>query len=338
MVTRRSHFTLAAAAAVAAVALGLYAADQTGLLDALLRVHQQTQTPVAPASPSTAIGGDPVGERVPTGNDAGSKDPVPAPESRQPTGAAVSEATLAQGTDAGADSRPSQGTTTPASRVAFEVATIRLVPPPLPTQVGPWTVSSDRFKAEAASVRDVIAFAEEAMAPQVKGGPEWVDRERYDFDARARVATTGPIRVMLRTLLTERFKLVFHRKIEEATVYTLVVAKSGSKLQDARGGQRNQMSQTRPGHLTFSGFAVPQGLTNVLTGYLGVAVLDETGLSGTYNFSLEFADPRDPRPGQVDALPDLITAVREQLGLELRPTKRWFQVIVIDRIERPSEY
>ena len=120
------------------------------------------------------------------------------------------------------------------------------------------------------------------MAPQVKGGPEWINRERYDFDARAASLAAGPnqLRVMMRTLLAERFKLVVHRDTEEAQVYTLVVARSGSKLENASGGQRGYINWTAPGHATFSENTTLLGLRNVLAGLLDVPVLDETGLSG----------------------------------------------------------
>jgi hypothetical protein len=115
----------------------------------------------------------------------------------------------------------------------------------------------------------------------------------------------------------------------EETVYTLVVAKNGSKLQDAEDRRRDAISwggtyyyPTGPGQVTFSEKTTLRSWTHNLEGVLGAPVVDETGLNGTYTFSLEFTDPRDSRPRQADSPPDLFTAVREQLGLELRATKR----------------
>lgn len=65
-------------------------------------------------------------------------------------------------------------------------------------------------------------------------------------------------------------------------------------------------------------------------------MLDETGLVGSYNFSLEYTDPRDLRPRQADYRPDLLDAVQEQLGLQLQATKGPVEVLVIDHMERPS--
>jgi uncharacterized protein (TIGR03435 family) len=79
------------------------------------------------------------------------------------------------------------------------------------------------------------------------------------------------------------------------------------------------------------------GLINVLSSLLGSPVLDETGLKASYSFSLEFTDPRDPRPRDANSRPDLFTAVQEQLGLKLEAKKGPVEVLLIDHIERPSE-
>jgi uncharacterized protein (TIGR03435 family) len=332
--TRRSHFTVAAVVVVAAATIGLYAARRAGLFEVSLPVQQQTQPQISPASQSPAVSVDPVPERGASGRVAESKD------SKQP--AIVAEATgpfLSRGVDAGAraslriDGKPSQGTS-----LAFEVASIKPVPPPIPTGNGPWRLSEGRFRTERGFVRDVIRFAYGVLPGFVKGGPDWLNREPYDFDARAGNVAAGPdqIRLMLQTLLTERFKLAIHFDTEEATVYTLVVAKDGPKLQNTKGGQAYG-NWTGPGQLTASN-APLASLASILSGQLDNApVLDETGLRGNYDFSFEFTRPRDPRPTQTNSPPDLFTALQEQLGLELRASKRRVEVIVIDHIERPSE-
>jgi uncharacterized protein (TIGR03435 family) len=231
-----------------------------------------------------------------------------------------------------------QVTTTPAARLAFEVASIKQIPPPIPSGGGPWIVTNGRFRAETGFVRGVIGFAYNVLAAQVKGGPDWIDREPYYFDARAENAKAGPdqIRAMLQTLLTDRFKLVVHRDTQQEQVYTLVVGKNGSKLQDAKDGRKNYINWTGPGQVTFTENTTLLGLINILSSLLGSPVLDETGLRGSYNFSLEFTDPRDPRPKQADSPPDLFAAIQEQLGLRLQATKGPVEVVIIDQMERPS--
>jgi uncharacterized protein (TIGR03435 family) len=176
------------------------------------------------------------------------------------------------------------------------------------------------------------------MPTQVKGGPDWLDREPYFVEARAEDPEAGPdqIRLMMETLLKDRFKLAVHRETQQGNVYKLTIGKSGSKLQDAKGGLRNFINWTGPGQVTFTENSTLLGLINVLSSLLGSPVIDETGIIGSHNFSLEFKDPRDLRPRQPDSPPDLLDAVQEQLGLQLQATKAAVEILVIDHMDRPS--
>jgi uncharacterized protein (TIGR03435 family) len=231
----------------------------------------------------------------------------------------------------------------PAQKPSFEVASIKPVPQPFPTGGGPWIASRGRFRAEVAQVRGVIAMAYRVLPAQVEGGPDWIDRERYFFDARAETdAAPDQIRAMVQTLLADRFKLAIHRDTRQSNVYRLVVGKTGSKLKDANGGRRNYLNWTGPGQVTFTEMTGLVSLSAILAGFLGAPVLDETGLKGTYNYSLEFADPRlanspEPRLREADSRPNIFTAVQEQLGLQLQSAKQPIEFVVIDHVERPSE-
>jgi uncharacterized protein (TIGR03435 family) len=341
-VTRRFHFAVAAIVAIVTVAIGLYAAQRMGLLQPMLPVQSQ--------SPAVSVNS----ERKPATIEtvAESREPVDPSEPRQTLAPASAAMARHQSTDAGngrfqsggaafptitthqIDSKYSQSTTAP---LAFDVASIRLIPPPHPTGNGSWIATNGRFRAERGFLRGVIAWAYEVLPGQVEGGPDWVVREPYDFDARAGNAAAGPdqIRVMLRTLLADRFKLVVHHETEQAQVYTLTVAKSGSKLQVAHGGQPSYGNWTGPGQVTVSESPI-LGLINILSNLLDSPVLDQTGLTGLYNFNLEFTRPQDTRTRQADSPPDLFTALQEQLGLELHATKGPVEIFVIDHIERPS--
>lgn len=195
-----------------------------------------------------------------------------------------------------------------------------------------------RFRAETGWVHGMIAWAYNVMNSQVKGGPDWIDNEIYSIDARAEDPNAGPeqIRQMLRTLLTDRFRLAVHRETRQGQVYTLAIGKNGLKLQDAKGGTRNWINWEGPGRVTFTENQTLAGLVNVLSATLGAPIVDETGLRDSYNFSLEFTDPRDPRPRQADSPPILEDAVEVQLGLHLQATKGPVDALVIDHIERPS--
>ena len=225
------------------------------------------------------------------------------------------------------------------SPLTFEVASVRPVAPPIPSGGGPWIVTHGRFRAQTGYVRGVIGWAYHVLATQVKGGPDWIDREPYYFDARAENPDAGPdqIRAMLQTLLTDRFKLVAHRATQQAHVYTLAVGKNGSKMQEVKDGRKNYINWTGLGQVTFIENQTMLGLINVLSSLLGSPVLDDTGLKGSYNFSLEFTDPRDPRPREANSRPDIFAAVQEQLGLNLEAKKGPVEVLIIDHFERPSE-
>jgi hypothetical protein len=122
---------------------------------------------------------------------------------------------------------------------AFDVASIKPIGRPPSSGGGPWTVNHGRFKADAAWVRGVIGWAYGVLTVQVRGGPDWVDSERYDFLAKAESPDAGPdeIREMLRTLLAERFKLVTRRETQQITAYTLVIRKE--RVENG-GGQRGK--------------------------------------------------------------------------------------------------
>src|SRR5580658_6238105 len=197
------------------------------------------------------------------------------------------------------DGQSPEGAKPPAAELAFEVASVKPIPPPYQSGGGPWTVTHGRFRAQTGWVRAVIAWAYNVSTAQVKDAPDWIDQELYYFDARAENEEAGPdqVRTMLQALLAERFKLMVHRDTQQGQVYTLTVGKNGSKLQDAKDGQKTFIDFNGPGHITFTANQTLLGLVGQLTNILSTPVRDETGLKGTYNFTLEFADPRDPRAG-----------------------------------------
>jgi uncharacterized protein (TIGR03435 family) len=133
---------------------------------------------------------------------------------------------------------------------------------------------------------------------------------------------------MLRTLLEERFKLAVHTETRDGAVYNLVAAKGGSKMKQADG---NSPRGSGWGPTTLRGTMSSDKMASLLTSILGHPVLDHSGLSGIYTVDLKWAgDDQTDRPS-------IFTAIQEQLGLKLEPTRGPIQVLVIDRVERPSE-
>jgi uncharacterized protein (TIGR03435 family) len=236
---------------------------------------------------------------------------------------------------------------------AFEVATIK---PTGPEPGGRWIrmQSANRFMAHNHAVRTLIAAAYDLSPQAILGGPAWVDSDRWDIVAK----TPGDIRPnldeqmsMLRQLLGERFKLAFHREPKQLSIYTLSIVKGGSKLKESTTSP--DATPEGPPPLIFALSPTSARLAARYTTMAEFAsvlqrspldrpVVDRTGLSGRYDFDLEFA-PDDrlwggtvPRPDNSDK-PDLFQALQEQLGLRLDATKGPVEALVIDRIERPSE-
>ncbi len=235
---------------------------------------------------------------------------------------------------------------------AFEVATIK---PADSDARGRWIrmQSADRFEAHNHAVRTLIAAAYNLNPRAVSGGPSWVDSEHWDILAK----TPGDVRPtldeqmsMLRQLLSERFGLTFHRQPKQLPVYTLTIARGGSKLKESTVSP--DATPDGPPPLVFiltptvvslpARYSSMSEFASVLQrSPLDRPVVDQTGLSGRYDFDLEFAPDERlwggilPQPENPDK-PDLFKAVQEQLGLQLKATTGPVNTIVIDSIEKPS--
>jgi uncharacterized protein (TIGR03435 family) len=185
----------------------------------------------------------------------------------------------------------------------------------------------------------VIQRAFGVQRPQIVDAPDWLLSERYDI-----VAVTGDgaeltdenRQAYLQAALADRCQFRFHRETREIRTYALVPSKSGPRLVEHVGpGEYSMRVQpTDEGHLRLrSTRGNMRRLAEILAGQVGDLVADHTGLSGEYDFTLEWA----PNVNDSAAGPSLFTALNEQLGLRLEAAKTPIQAIVIDRIERPSE-
>jgi uncharacterized protein (TIGR03435 family) len=194
---------------------------------------------------------------------------------------------------------------------------------------------------------------------EVSGGPSWINSERYDIDAKlddsqaaalARLSSIDQIvqlRLMVQSLLADRLKLVANDTTVTRPIYTLVIAKSGSKLQETAPGNESQFSG---GSGELKGHGIPMSLlVRFLSQRLGRPIVDETGLKGNYDFELKWTPNLDspevmqgPSPGAESAPPDssgpsIFTAIQEQLGLKLKAMNGPAEALKIVRIEKPSE-
>jgi uncharacterized protein (TIGR03435 family) len=166
-------------------------------------------------------------------------------------------------------------------------------------------------------------------------GPGWMAAERYDVAAKFPAATPpDQVRLMLQTLLKERFGMKFHRETREVPAYVLVVGKSGLKARPAAEGSKGGFNR-RSGHLETRS-ATMAGLADKLSQQSERPVLDKTALGGSYEFTLDWTPDELQSDGQTGA--SLFTAIEEQLGLKLDARKEPMEVVVVDYAEKiPSE-
>lgn len=273
----------------------------------------------------------------------------------------------------------------------FEVASIK--PDKSAGQMMRLMFSPGGFNGVNILLEDLVKLAYNTEEKQVIGAPGWLNSDHYDVEAKMDNETADAVhkmseedahaarRQMLQALLADRMKLVVHRETREQPIYELVVAKGGLKIQEAKPGDtypngikgpdgvaHGGMMRMGRGEVTGQGLPV-SSLARLLTMQLGRTVVDKTGLSGKYDFTLHWTPDesqgrmfRGPGPGpgagsaagggaagagpgaassadnsSADSGPTIFTAIQEQLGLKLESSKGPVDVIVIDHVERPSE-
>ncbi len=182
---------------------------------------------------------------------------------------------------------------------------------------------------------------------QITGGPNWLDS--YHFNINAKVDESEPeikgvegqkmLAAMYQTLLVERFQFQFHRETKTLPIYHLVSAKNGFKLTPV-AATGSQSMNSNGGSLTSQGVDMP-ALAVFLSRTLERPVLDTTGITGVFDFKLEWTPPQDAPPKAGDnndpAGPSIFTALQEQLGLRLESAKGPVEIIVVDHAEKPTE-
>ena len=201
------------------------------------------------------------------------------------------------------------------------------------------------------SVKGLIAAAYDLNPKTISGEPGWANSEHYDIEA----VTPGAVRPthdeqmkMLRALLSERFGLKFHREKKEFSIYAMTVAKGGLKLkaaEDASVPPTVGPGIAYPARVELPGRNATVGeLASLLQrAILDRPVVDRTGLTGRYDFTLVWA-PNDsefggdgPKAPESAPSPPLFEALEQQLGLKLEATRGTVDALVVDAVTRPSE-
>jgi uncharacterized protein (TIGR03435 family) len=231
----------------------------------------------------------------------------------------------------------------------FEVATIK---PSRPDVQGKgFTMRGKEVLTINTSVNDLIVFAYEVHSRQIVGAPAWMDSER--FDVTGQPDTPGrpnlkQFRLMVQKLLADRFQLTYHNDKKELSAYAITVAKSGPKLTKSEApGNLPSLGFPKLGLLPARNSTIAELAQAMQGAVLDRPVIDQTGIDGRWDFTLTWTpDPsqfagmgvRVPPPTDDPAAPpDLFTAFVQQLGLKLEATRAPVGVMVIDKVQKPSE-
>ena len=243
--------------------------------------------------------------------------------------------------------------------------------------------SPDGLTASNVTLQILIVIAYGVQNNQVIGAGDFLSSEHYDIDAKMSEATADALKKMtaeertaarqkmMQALLADRFKLAIHRETKELPVYSLVVAKNGPKMKEiaaagadpyapgaagpgrgASGAPGISVSGGRGGTMSMTGKSMPiSALIHSISTSLDRPVIDKTGLTGYYDFSLEWmredaaqsagasgaAGGGQPTSGPPEAEgQSIFSAVQEQLGLKLEAGKGPVEVIVVDKSEKPT--
>jgi uncharacterized protein (TIGR03435 family) len=229
------------------------------------------------------------------------------------------------------------------------------------------STSTSRFRPIAGGVEGqnvvlklLLNYAYGVDGFNISGGPGWIDSERFDLQAKAGPDTPdSQLRIMMQALLADRFQLQVHRETRESRVFVLAPAKGGMKLQPLKEGScvprdpKAPLASPAPGQKPVCG--MPKGGMNgpnividvvgmdtatwvrTLSSMLGRTVINETGLSGPLDV-LHFEYTRDDLAASAldSGAISISTALNLQLGLKLDAARRPIEVLIIDRVEKPS--
>jgi uncharacterized protein (TIGR03435 family) len=233
----------------------------------------------------------------------------------------------------------SAATSATALQPEFEAVSIHMVGPHTagdPSRSYMSSFPTNLFTMKSVPLTFLIQFAYNIeSADDIAAMPGWMESQEYDVSAKVegdQQLTLEQMRPMLRRLLEQRFHLVFHRETKMTSGFELIVAKGGSKLQPSKDNGK-PFAQILSNRLDV-GHMDAQHIAGVLAHRAGQPVVDKTGLTGNYDFTLSYAPANDPNSN----LPDFFTALQEQLGLKLESQKVPVDFLVIDHIDKiPTE-
>lgn len=226
---------------------------------------------------------------------------------------------------------------------AFDVATIKASDPA--DQSHRFEIHGQRILIENQTVKRMVEMAYGLHERQIVNAPSWTESERFDVQGLPDVEGQPNLvqfQEIVRTLLEQRFALKFHTEKREMPRYVLTVAKSGPKMEPTKLASAALPNERAGGDKASRSLQMEnvsmEDLVRALQGELDRPVVDETGLKGRYDFTLKWLRADAPvTPEDADgALSGIFTAIQEQTGLKIEPSKGEVDVLVIDHVEQPS--
>jgi uncharacterized protein (TIGR03435 family) len=250
---------------------------------------------------------------------------------------------------------------TPAAPLTFEVADVKISKPG--TNPNADFLPGGKLVLQYLTMKEMIvaAWNYDRWPDRISGGPDWLDSEHYDIVAKALQTTPeADLRLMLRNLLIERFKLQTHVEQKPVSVYALVVGRKGKLKESAGEGDKNSCKVQTPaerkdGQIIRSFMCtqtsmdfLAERLPNVAPGYIELPVVNMTDLKGRYDFTIGWTPrrrttaigggdtgkaPEIPTTGESDGF-TIFDSLQSQMGLKLEQRKHPMEVVVIDKVQR----
>jgi len=232
-----------------------------------------------------------------------------------------------------------QGPTPSSEPPQFEAASIHRIDPKKMSGPSGCLTTPGLMRCTYVTLKRCIVGAYAVLPDQVLGGPDWIDIDRFQITGRSTqpVGDKG-LMAMLQTLLADRFKLVLHRELRMGDTMVLEVAKKGPKLEPA--GNVGHSGKNMHDHLEATKLTMGE-LSEILSRNLSLPVVDRTGLTGAFNFTVRW------NPDEADALPrdeavatlrsEVAAQIAKQLGLTLKFRRMPIQMLVVDHAAKPSE-
>jgi len=237
---------------------------------------------------------------------------------------------------------------TPAPTLAFDIADVHASPHDNNPFMRGGALHGDRYILRQATMVDLIANAYAVENDNVLNGPAWLDTDRFDIAAKApRTTSPDDVRLMLRGLLTDRFKLTLHADTKPLPAFVLSVGKGGSKMKEAAGSglpgcdfqpPPQNVTPGPPSTISFSCHnermdTFVKFLRQVARPYLTQPAVDSTGLTGSYDFDIKW----NFQPSKDGGGNTIFDAVDKQLGLKLEAKTAPLPVVIVDSVnEKPT--